>query len=183
MWIRRHRNLLPRTGQTTSYPAGDATDRDDGHYRAGWPPSGRFVAMADGTVYDRAASLYWIAAPAQLGGVWGSGGTPTAMTWLDALAAIAALNAGGGYGGFADWRLPNVHELFSLVKEANTYTRIDTSVFVCARNYYWSSTTWDLLTTRAHAVNFDGGSGTVAFAALKTTTYYARPVRGGWLYV
>ena len=60
----RHRNLLPRTGQTTSYPNGDSTDRDDGYFETGWPGTTRFVAYTtENIIYDRATGLTWIADP------------------------------------------------------------------------------------------------------------------------
>jgi len=49
------RNLLPQTGQITSY-----RDHDDGYYEAGLPGADRFVDNGDGTVLDRATGLTWV---------------------------------------------------------------------------------------------------------------------------
>lgn len=55
---------LPQTGQATSYPSGDSTDRDDGYYERGYsPPSGRFHDNGDGTVTDNATGLMWVNSP------------------------------------------------------------------------------------------------------------------------
>jgi len=43
----------------------------------------------------------------------------TTYTWANAFATkVAALNAGGGFAGYTDWRVPNVNELQSIVNYA-----------------------------------------------------------------
>ena len=49
---------LPRTGQTTSYAAGD-----DGALRAGNPRATRFIDNLNGTISDRATGLQWVKTP------------------------------------------------------------------------------------------------------------------------
>jgi len=116
-----------------------------------------FADNQDGTVTDHATGLMWSRDDS------GSG-----MDWKDALAWVAARNA-EAYLGHADWRLPEVKELQSIVD----YTRSpDTTnsaaidpVFACTSitneagepdyPHYWSSTT--------HAA--DNGMGDGAYVA------------------
>ena len=87
---------LPRTGQTTSYRAGD-----DGDFEAGWP-GGRFRDNGDGTVTDFATGLMWVQ------DVGADPGAPfnAAVNWDNAIDNCLALN----YAGYDDWRLPNAKE-------------------------------------------------------------------------
>jgi hypothetical protein len=112
---------LARTGQTTSYEAGD-----DGDLQAGvaWPDP-RFEDLGDGTARDMLTGLVWLqdANCAASSGFdqdefWGDG----KVYWLTAFAFIEELNAGTlnsaacGYNGdHDDWRLANVNEMQSLV--------------------------------------------------------------------
>ena len=99
-----------------------------------------FVNNGDGTVTDLATGLMWQQADAGIG-----------MDWTNALVYAKNLRT----GGYADWRLPNVKELDSILD----YTRgpdavdptkrsaaIDTNFFSCTLRsdtlgYYWTSTT------------------------------------------
>ena len=49
---------LPRTGQVTSYAAGD-----DGYFQAGNPRTTRFIDNLNGTISDRATGLTWVKQP------------------------------------------------------------------------------------------------------------------------
>jgi len=171
--MKRHRNLLPRTGQTTSFPNGDATDRDDGHYQSGWPGTTRFIDNGNNTVTDRATGLTWIKDHDALGSPFNA-----IMSWADAVTNIATLNGGAGYAGHTDWRLPNVNELQSLYAWADASGAAIDAIFSNTHaDDYWSSTTWAALNTYAIRVRFSNSPSVVNIA--KTTTYYVRPVRGG----
>jgi hypothetical protein len=50
--------ILPKTGQTVEYQAGD-----DGTYEKGNPASPRYVDNGDGTISDKATGLMWIKQP------------------------------------------------------------------------------------------------------------------------
>ena len=63
-----------------------------------------FVDNRDGTVTDQATGL-----------MWQKGGFPDGMTWLEAKAFVEQLNK-EGWAGHADWRLPTIEELASLVE-------------------------------------------------------------------
>jgi len=55
--------------------------------------------------------------------------------WKDALAYCEGLE----YGGYSDWRLPDIKELYTLVNLGYTAPPIDTSVFSCETGRYISS--------------------------------------------
>lgn len=63
-----------------------------------------------------------------------------AVTWAQALAAVARLNEQAG--GLQGWRLPNINELESLV-DCSTYNPALPSgnPFKAIQEVYWSSTT------------------------------------------
>ncbi len=163
---------LPRTGQTTTYATGD-----DGDIQAGvaWPVP-RFTDNGNGTVTDNLTGLMWTKggnAPGPLGCV-----PFVAKTWADALTYIACLNA-ISYLGYADWRLPNVNELESLInaEEADTATWLNGQGFAVVQSaYYWSSTTYAFDTSRAWDVNMSNGY--VNANSKVNNSDYVWPVRG-----
>lgn len=119
---------LPKTGETTSYIAGD-----DGDIQAGvdWPDP-RFTDNGDGTVTDHLTNLMWQQDADAIG----------QQTWADAVSACNSLTL----ADYGDWRLPNVLELESLAKlgEADLAAWLNSNGFqnFSGTNNYWSSTTW-----------------------------------------
>ena len=89
---------VPRTGQTNSLTPGD-----DGARRTGvaWPEP-RFTTQTNDTVVDNLTGLIWTRNAAVL---W------VTNDWAAAVGFCSNLT----HGGQADWRLPNVRELLSLV--------------------------------------------------------------------
>jgi hypothetical protein len=160
---------LPKTGQTIIYQAGD-----DGTYQKGYPKTEpRFIDNNDGTIYDRATGLEWIKDPSALGGVWGSGITPTKMTCANAIINSEALN----YAGHTDWRLPNIKELQSIVDYGTYSPAINSTYFPNTQSdRYWSGTTYAAYTGSAWFVSFGVGDISVSD---KVSSYYVRPVRLG----
>ncbi len=87
------------------------------HYRSpGYLPD-RFEPRADGTVYDRATDLVW--ARCDLGQRWDGrrcSGYAELRSWPEALQAVARFNEQEAAAARpADWRLPNLKELASLI--------------------------------------------------------------------
>ncbi|MBF0215007.1 MAG: DUF1566 domain-containing protein [Magnetococcales bacterium] len=127
---------IARTGQTTSYAAGD-----DGILQTGvvWPDP-RFVDNGDGTITDNLTGLVWM----KRVDCW------SPQIWYDALAKVNGLNTGEetctGYttGTHTDWRLPNREELISLID----YGRFNPALPIChpflgiktESSRYWTST-------------------------------------------
>jgi hypothetical protein len=97
------------------------------------------------------------------------------MAWPEALDFIDGLNRSRLHG-FADWRLPNRRELFSLV----SHTRINPALpeghpFVNVfSGYYWTSTTCSRLPDQAWYLHIGGAR---VFKGMKQGFYMVWPVR------
>lgn len=176
---------IPKTGAPkVGYVTTQGEDGTAGNTK-GTPASGaKYTISGDTlTVLDNGTGLRWVRNPISIGGVWAS-----TMTWADAITNCAALNAGAGYGGYTDWRVPNVKELQSLVNYGNVSPAIGETTgngsaavhevpFTNTQSYYyWSSTTYADITGYAWVVDFDDG---LVYFGDKTYTSYVRPVRGG----
>jgi fibronectin type 3 domain-containing protein len=164
---------IPRTGQTTSYAAGD-----DGAIQAGvaWP-SPRFTDNLDGTVTDRLTGLMWTK----------DAGTPTVgtcsgwtMTWPSALDYVTCLNT-NNYLGHSDWRLPNINELKSLLNlgQTGSLTWLNSQSFNNVSSNpsgsfnYWSSTS----RYEADSAWLIGDEGLVNCYWYTNYSYFVWPVR------
>ena len=159
---------LPETGQTTSYAAGD-----DGDLKRGivWPVP-RFIDNGDGTVTDKLTELIWLKDATCFG----------VRRWNQALSDANSLESGscGLSDGSkaAEWRLPNVNELESLVnaEESNSAPWLNAQGFTNVQdNNYWSASTYANDTDDAWTVDiYDGRT----FPNTKSGNLYVWPVRG-----
>ena len=106
---------------------GDKTDTCRVRAVRGAPPGGpRMTLNGDGTVTDTATGLMW------------QQGENDAMNWEDAIVACEGMTL----AGYADWRLPDVSELQSIVDYAASGPAADTLAFPnAAIDDYWSSST------------------------------------------
>jgi hypothetical protein len=190
---------FPETGQTMPFPGSKADAApvpvpDDGTVQAG--KSLAYLDNQDGTITDLNTGLMWEQKD-DAGGLHDKDrGYPwnrmmedeeTIWDWLD------QINAGTGFAGHRDWRIPNVKELQSLVSygrvapaiepvfHTNCIATCDVSMFTCGcteSDRYWSSSTSAGEPEKAWIVSFtDGAVGTLdkqAFSAV-------RAVRGGFL--
>lgn len=95
-------------------------------------------------------------------------------TWNEAITYCEGLEL----GGYSDWRLPNLNELYSLL-DSSKYNPALSSVFANVVSYYdyWSSTSRAGNSYSAWTVTFSNGS--VFYYNPKTTSYYVRCVRAG----
>jgi hypothetical protein len=160
---------VQKTGQTTSYATGDDGDLQKG---VAWP-SPRFTDNADGTVTDNLTELIWLK---------NANHPNSAETWVNAVTYCNNLADDGGEltdGSVAgDWRLPNVHELISLMD----FSQYDPPLPIghpftnVQSNYYWSSTTYAQGPSSAFAVYmFNSLINPIG----KYDTFNVWPVRGG----
>ena len=118
--------VVPKTGQTNSYAPGDDGDLEMG---VSWP-SPRFTDNGDNTVTDNLTRLMWTK-NANL--------ASTPMLWSDAVNYCNNLD----FAGRADWRLPNVRELQSLIDYGRCGPALPSGhPFVNVQSVgYWSATT------------------------------------------
>jgi hypothetical protein len=165
---------IAKTGQTTSYAAGD-----DGAIASGacWP-SPRFTDNSDGTVTDNLTGLIWLKNANCFG----------AHPWTNGLSSAASLANGqcgltdGSSPG--DWRLPNMVELHSLVNagQSNTATWLNASggfgnPFTSVQsNSYQTSTTYAPGVSSIWYISMNDGK---ALSSGKTSNLYIWPVKGG----
>jgi len=143
---------LPKTGQTISFEA-----YDDGHYQSGWwvkrlnaNNRTRYVLKdigGDFIVLDRATGLMWAADGIQAGCNNG-----TAIDWSTALEYVDELV----FAGFADWRMPNILELLSIVNYSIASPCITEPPFINTSSAaYWCSTTYYPDTLKGWCISFN----------------------------
>jgi hypothetical protein len=116
----------------------------------------RDTSISDAPVVaDDVTGLEWQGCAAGLSGDACETGTAETTTWQAALAYCAALS----WGGRADWRLPSVGELSSLVVDHVDGEYIDTTAFLATPSaFFWSSTSDKVSPDDAWLVSFGFGS-------------------------
>jgi hypothetical protein len=186
---------LLRTGQTTSYGAGSDGDLQKG-VAQGYTDNG------DGTVTDTKTGLMWEKKSDDgtihdKDNVYTLGLTipPYTLNGTAVTTFLAALNAGGGFAGHTDWRLPNLTELESIRNlgnlgpavsavfntgcGANSIGNPGCTVTTCSctiSERYWSSSTYAGPPEIAWEVGFADG---LVDSDYKDMEYHVRAVRGG----
>ena len=142
-------------------------------------PTSRFTDNGDGTVTDVYTDLTWKRCVE--GQNWDGAtcsGTPSLYTWQQALQLAATLNAGGGYAGQTDWRVPNIKELGSIIESQCYGPAINLNVF--PGTYTTSSKFWSA-SPNTYALGYvwitDIGSGTDSYSHTDVS-YYVLLVRG-----
>jgi len=140
-------------------------------------PTSDFVDHGDGTVSHTKTGLMWKQCSEGLSGAGCATGAATGHTWQAALQLAETLNAGVGFAGFNDWRLPNIKELNSIVERQCFTPAINATLFPnTVSSWYWSSSSYAANATGAWVVGFDGGGDG---ADIRSNNGYVRLVRGG----
>lgn len=140
-------------------------------------PDSQFIVNNDGTVSDKKTGLMWKQCSEGLSGLNCDTGTSEKLNWQQALQRPQNLNAGGGFAGYNDWRLPNAKELFSIVEEQCAFPSINSNIFPgTVNNIYWTSTpeSRDGSVSTSLVVHFTGGN---ILAEQRTWSLYLRLVR------
>ena len=174
-----HGAPVAKTGQTTSYKAGD-----DGDLQKGANVADRFKDNGNGTVTDGLTRLIWLKAGNCSTFFSGDITGANLRTWADAITAankLASPYCGLSDGSKAgDWRLPNLKELESLIDLGHANPPLPPGCPLTAStvvSYYWSSTTVvGYSNNYAWYLTFD--LGTVS-SSTKLAGCYVRAVRGG----
>jgi hypothetical protein len=145
-----------------------------------WPVSMHGAGRDDNRVID--ADRYIIDGPCvndRFSGLnWSRDADPTAVAldWQQALDTVAQLNA-DVMGGYADWRVPTIRELESLVSlDAHSPALTSGHPFTNVRDAYWSSTTSVYEPRYAWTVYMQDGIVGVGFKP--GTDFHLWPVRG-----
>jgi hypothetical protein len=88
--------------------------------------------------------------------MWTKLTTEDYYNWQDALAYCENLD----FGGYSDWRLPNIKELRSIIDYTTEVPAIDLAYFPDTQSSgYWSSTTYHSTRLLAWSVGFYSGGG------------------------
>ena len=137
-------------------------------------PTSRYTLNANGTLVDKKTALTWMRCA--LGQTWANGfcgGTGTTYSWQNALLAADSTV----FAGKADWRLPNIKELQSIVENRCYSPAINLTAFPNAdSSWFWSSSPYAINSNYAWIVNFYYGDGNYGY---KNYDYGVRLVRGG----
>lgn len=157
----------------------------DGQFQAGVARA--YVDNGNGTITDTSTGLMW----EKLSNDGSVHDKDNRYTWANAVAVkIATLNA-EAFGGFTNWRLPNINELSSILDYNRSFPGVNPvfnapscptgcTVLTCScimSNFdSWSSTTHLITPANALTVSFSGG---LTNARAKTGNNYVRAVRGG----
>ena len=117
-------------------------------------PDVRYTTVGNGTVIDNETGLMWQQCIAGSSGDSCETPTNAAYTWQAALEYAASSE----FAGYNDWRLPNVHELHSLVSFDRIEPAMNVNVFPGAPSAnHWSSTPSRGRADRTWVVQFQAG--------------------------
>jgi len=184
-----------KTGQTKCWPYIGINDPaiscagtgQDGDFQVGVARS--YTDSGDGTITDNATGLMWeklvnldFAANASNP----HDADNTYNPWTAAFQKISDLNA-ANFGGYSDWRLPNIRELRSLVFFGASSPAIDSAFNNIGSNSrtrstgtYWSSSSWPNQPFLAWAVSFSTGVSSLIPKTSDANNFccFVRAVRG-----
>jgi hypothetical protein len=149
------------TGQTTCY-SGTRGDPQIPCPRPGEPDYGQDPNFDTGVARDfelvkpdEEDRSTWVTIDHATGLMWQYTSERVVRNWRDALAAVEELEL----GGYSDWRMPNVRELYSIVDigQSPDTPAVDRSFFALQPVVYWSSSSCVSDTSRAWTVRFNEG--------------------------
>ncbi|MBT4520561.1 MAG: DUF1566 domain-containing protein [Halieaceae bacterium] len=134
-------------------------------------PTAHFTDHGNGTVTHDTTGLMWAKCVQGASGSDCTTGSVSKHTWQQALDTAAASTL----AAYADWRLPNMKELRSIVEEQCDATTINLAIFPNARSsHYWSASPYARFTGVAWFVDFYSG---ISFFTDHGSSKYIRLVR------
>jgi len=142
-------------------------------------PTADFIDYGNGTVTHTKTGLMWKQCSEGLSTVTTAcdTGAATTHTWQAALQLAETLNAGAGFAGFNDWRVPNQKELKSIVERQCNNPSINATIFpATVSSGYWSASPYASVAAEAWNGDFLNGD---TFGNPKTMSYNVRLIRGG----
>jgi hypothetical protein len=153
-------NLLPDTGQNTSYTT---TFGEDNDYNINFPS---YTNNGNGTITDNITGLMWQQADG------GEMSIENAFIYADNLVL----------GGFSDWRLPSPSESFSILNHQNNNPAMNSTYFTTSAAQYWWTNAYQIGdATKIWTTNAGGGIGnkpkSETISSGGTFRYHARCVR------
>ena len=171
---------LPDTGQTVSYTTTFGEDADYTNNPPSYTKLDESARDLDPTantwamVRDNVTGLIWE--------VKTTDGTihdvERTYSYSDAKAIFIENLNGAAFGGYTDWRLPTVMELYTIVSGAYTNLAINQNYFPnrpdTTEPWYWSDTLEYGSTDRPWVIDFESGKA----VGYEGTIYYVRAVRG-----
>lgn len=155
---------LPATGQLKSY-----THFDDGALKIGVKiPKYRFIINQNGTITDRFTKL-----------IWKRDVSLKKYKWKEAFQEIQKLNL-NKFGGYSDWRLPNINECRSLMLyRKKPFKYLEENGFTNIQEIYWTSTTRsEIQVNRAYVIDY-GDSLINLYSENDVSSAHILAVRGG----
>ncbi|MCB5272364.1 MAG: DUF1566 domain-containing protein [Candidatus Cloacimonetes bacterium] len=141
-------------------------------------PTTDFIIHDNGTLTHRPTELMWMRC--SMGQVW-DGSTcsenPVRYNWEDSFQAARDLNAGGGYAGYTDWRVPNILELSTIAEQRCREPAVNDLLFPATPSAgFWSSLPSTGYDDEASVFSFKGGGNGLNY---KSSLSFLRLVRGG----
>ncbi len=140
-------------------------------------PDSQLIDNGDGTVTDSKTGLMWKKCLEGLSGNNCESGSVNSFTWQEALQQPSTVNNAGGFAGYANWRLPNIRELISLIEDQCYDPAINLNYFPNTTNHTcWSGSPYMGLSDSAWVVVFYNGN---SYDNYRGFTNAVRLVRGG----
>ncbi|MBK1716795.1 DUF1566 domain-containing protein [Thiocystis violacea] len=134
--------------------AGAALGQDCGDQGPASLPDARYVLIQNGTVKDVVTGLMWKQCVEGTGGIGCASGAPLNLGWREG--SRRAL--GSRFAGFADWRLPDRHELLSLLQRRCHGLDIDGVIFPrTPASRFWSANPASYYPGSAWTIDFGNG--------------------------
>jgi len=120
-------------------------------------PDSRYTDNGNSTITDKSTGLVWKQCVEGLSGATCTAGTATTYTWDGALQLATMVNL-VTFAGYADWRVPNLTELESLVTQNCINPSINISLFPSDPvSFVWSSSPLEDRSSIAWIIGFDYG--------------------------